>query len=254
MLISMPVKKIGQRWFPLKKNGQPWKGSGFPSKAKAEAAITANKKRLAGLSKKNPKKKAKKSAQVTAGGNVAAKDTKKHNNKMSPGKIMDRYLLGAEAITQTIQAAQGIKDPMQALGDIIGSYTSVNPVRGDFKPSRLGRGYAPVLLSRGLRSAMKAGGVPSLPTTKPKTIGEMLDNLSFYGPTIIEAVVDGQKDPERIHRIAVKNFSGIGLVKDSDELIVQLDQPLKKSYGPYYLQRRIRRFLRENFGLTLGKM
>lgn len=263
----MPVKKIGKKFFPLKKNGKPWK-TGFPTKAKAEAAIKSNIARLKKITGKKPKakkpKKAKKAKKKKkkkkAGGKVAKGNPNNNNNKnkFPPGKLLDGYLLSAAAIDGAVIVAQnpGAMDLAKSRGAVVlASYTGVNMLDGTFKSRRLGTGYGPVVVSKGLRKVMKAGGVPSLPTTKPKSVGDFLDNLSFHGPTALEiadlTVLGGEIDPRTAHLIATRNYGGVDITNPDDPKLA-IGNAVLKSYLPYYLQKTIRRGLRQIFGISFS--
>lgn len=213
----MPFKKIGKKWFPLKKNGKPWK-SGFPTEAKAKAAVAANKKRLSKLGgkrespkkkttkkKSNPKKKKNNPKKNKTGG----KKMPKGPDLSSPSDIARLYAIAGAGLSHATAVARGGDSDTHAKR-AIEAYTGFDLKTNKVALGSLWRGYGGIANDTAWRKFAKAFGFKAYPTKNPKSMSEFLDYITMYGAPVTHAIAN-KDDPHEANIRIYESLYGVDL-------------------------------------------
>lgn len=142
----MVLKKIGDKWYPVKKKGGTWK-TGFKSQAAAKKAISQNKarlKKLGGGSKKRRKSKSgsrKKTTKKRSVKKLGKKKGKKHKKGIVSWLRGGVYVLAIAGDAISTLGHYGMN--MNGLKHVAYHYTGRNDA-GEFDTKFAVRTYAPL--------------------------------------------------------------------------------------------------------------
>lgn len=234
----MTSRKVGDKWFVVKKDGSLGK-RGYTTQSNALAA----QKRGKSFTKGSPTKGgARKAAHV--GSTHAQK-------KMTVGKALDLYSIGGPALNYGLKAYyEGGAAKDNALAWAASVYSGYDYNTGTFEAKKLVAGYGGAI-----NRAIEKKGFKMLrirgPRSTIKTPGDILDYMTYFGATAME-VYQNKDNPVIANQKAFEIQNGIDLSSTSPYNPTRM---LSDKIVPYVAQKYIRKVLRRaniNFGGMLG--
>jgi len=167
--------------------------------------------------------------------------------KMTIGKYLDLGSLGAAGIYEVSNYYE-TKDIETLKVHSILDYAAFNVNTGLIDTSFLVRGYGPVINRVAEKKVFKVLGVRG-PRTRLSTVGDMLDHLTYFGPTAMK-IYEHREHPERATAEAIVIQYGVNMRKTGMAAYDPIYM-VKNKWGPYLLQKYARKFMRKagiNFG------
>lgn len=232
----MAARKVGDKWFVIKKDGSLGK-RGFATQKNALAAQSR------GRSFKGGKKSA--GRRVAQRAPAAARSSSP--KKMTVSKVNDLYALGGAGVFDAANY-MGHGDQSKFIDDVVSSYTGFRPSDGQLDLPMLVRGYGGGINRVIEKKALKALGIRG-PPSKIKTAGHALDLISYYGKTARDIYIH-RDNPALAAAAASKNLNGID-PRYPGWASYQPKDKLVNSVGPYIVQKMVRKGLKR-FGVNFG--
>ncbi len=221
------------------------KGAHLVKGSAAAKAHMAKLRRMVGKKKGNPKPRAKARKNPGPASNPGNSSPKK---KFTVTKGLDLFSIAAPAIHKAaIYAETG---DINALKSITGFYTGWDAQTGNFQMNDMVRGYGGAGFRVFEKKLFKAVGVRP-PRTQMKTIGDVLDYVTYFGQTALD-VYNNRASPREAIRLAHLDQNGVDLARPGWQALQPM-VPITTKLAPYIIQKKVMKMLRKSgINLSLG--